>query len=230
MRAVHVRLAEQHARVVRRDSASRSCRCRRRRRRSRAMISSAFSDVSRVSCVSTCTCGLRSRMPRRAPTRASAARRRSCRAGSGAGDSLTSTTSKSTSPSVPTPAAARYSAAGEPSPPAPMSSTRAALSSPLPVDADVGQDEMPAVPEKLIARQRRQRGHCQPPHRECDTVDLCGHVKTARRPTVGRRRHLLPPPHAAIDASVANRHPDARTTKSPPASALSQPWRKVIHM
>jgi hypothetical protein len=39
-----------------------------------------------------------------------------------------STTSKSTSPSRPTPAAARYSAIGEPSPPAPMHSTLAALS------------------------------------------------------------------------------------------------------
>ena len=36
-----------------------------------------------------------------------------------------STTSSSTMPSVPTPAAARYSAVGEPSPPAPSSSTLA---------------------------------------------------------------------------------------------------------
>src|SRR6516165_9190245 len=36
-----------------------------------------------------------------------------------------STTSKSTTPSVPTPAAARYISAGEPSPPAPTHSTRA---------------------------------------------------------------------------------------------------------
>ncbi len=41
---------------------------------------------------------------------------------------LKSTTSKSTMPSVPTPAAARYIAAGEPRPPAPMQSTFAALS------------------------------------------------------------------------------------------------------
>src|SRR5688572_2873263 len=40
----------------------------------------------------------------------------------------TSTASKSTSPMVPTPAAARYSAAGEPSPPAPTSRTRARFS------------------------------------------------------------------------------------------------------
>ncbi len=39
-----------------------------------------------------------------------------------------STTSKSTSPMVPTPAAERYSASGDPNPPVPMQSTRAAFS------------------------------------------------------------------------------------------------------
>ena len=41
---------------------------------------------------------------------------------------LKSTTSKSTMPMRPTPAAARYNAAGEPSPPAPMQSTLPAFS------------------------------------------------------------------------------------------------------
>jgi hypothetical protein len=41
---------------------------------------------------------------------------------------VTSTASKSTIPIVPTPAAARYSSAGDPSPPAPTHNTRAAFS------------------------------------------------------------------------------------------------------
>src|SRR5512139_996556 len=45
---------------------------------------------------------------------------------------VTSTRSKSTRPSVPTPAAARYRAAGDPSPPAPTSSTRARRSARCP--------------------------------------------------------------------------------------------------
>src|SRR5437867_621916 len=90
-------------------------------------MSSAFSDVSRVSYSSTCTCGLTSRIRSRAdssfgrPT--SLVPCSTCR-----WRFDTSTTSKSTSPSVPTPAAARYNASGEPRPPAPMRRMRAALS------------------------------------------------------------------------------------------------------
>src|SRR2546425_6552822 len=71
------------------------------------MMSSAFADVSRVSNVSTCTLGFRSWMRARAdsslgvPTADVPWRICRCRL-------VLSTTSKSTSPSVPTPAAARY--------------------------------------------------------------------------------------------------------------------------
>ena len=62
-----------------------------------------------------------------------------------------STTSKSTMPSVPTPAAARYIAAGDPRPPAPMHSTFAAFSVALPVHADFRQDQVPAVAPDFVA-------------------------------------------------------------------------------
>ena len=63
---------------------------------------------------------------------------------------LKSTTSKSTMPIRPTPAAARYIAAGEPRPPAPMQSTLPAFSSPLTVHADLRHDQMPAVALDLV--------------------------------------------------------------------------------
>src|SRR6187200_1000895 len=102
------------------------------------MISSAFSLVSRVSYPSTCTCGFMSLSRSRAdssfgrPTSFEPCTIWRCRF-------VTSTTSKSTSPIVPTPAAVRYSASGEPSPPAPMSSTRDALSRCCPSSATSGR-------------------------------------------------------------------------------------------
>src|SRR6186997_3739 len=102
------------------------------------MISSAFSLVSRVSYPSTCTCGFMSLSRSRAdssfgrPTSFEPCTICRCRF-------VTSTTSKSTSPIVPTPAAVRYSASGEPSPPAPMSSTRDALSRCCPSSATSGR-------------------------------------------------------------------------------------------
>src|SRR5215217_5934568 len=102
------------------------------------MISSAFSLVNRVSYPSTCTCGFMSFRRSRAdssfgrPTSFVPCTICRCRF-------VTSTTSKSTSPIVPTPAAARYSASGEPSPPAPMSSTRLAFSRCCPSSATSGR-------------------------------------------------------------------------------------------
>ena len=51
---------------------------------------------------------------------------------------------------VPTPAAARYIAAGDPRPPAPMQSTLAGLQLALTVHADLRHDQMPAVAFDLV--------------------------------------------------------------------------------
>ena len=89
-----------------------------------AKISIALSESRRSSCSTTVTYGLISLMLSRAdsafgrPTSDWPWMTCRCRLDS-------STTSKSTMPSVPTPAAARYSSAGDPSPPAPTHSTRA---------------------------------------------------------------------------------------------------------
>ena len=79
----------------------------------------------------------------------------------------TSTLSKSITPIVPTPDAARYSAEGEPSPPAPITSTRAALSFSWPATPISRSDEMAAVAfavggreheaRRLIGRQKKRR-------------------------------------------------------------------------
>ncbi len=124
--AVDVRLAEQHAGVV--DEVAR-----------REVVGAVDDDVvaaeqiervgrgERISCAITLTCGFSSFSVSFAessfggPTSEVPCRIWRCRL-------LTSTTSKSTMPIVPTPAAARYIATGEPRPPAPMHSTLAALS------------------------------------------------------------------------------------------------------
>ena len=56
----------------------------------------------------------------------------------------------STMPIVPTPAAARYSAAGEPRPPAPSISTLRAEQLGLAGDADLGQQEVALVAVALL--------------------------------------------------------------------------------
>ena len=66
---------------------------------------------------------------------------------------LKSTTSKSTRPRRPTPAAARYSAAGEPSPPAPMQQHARRLQLALPVHAHLGHDQVAAVALHLLVAQ-----------------------------------------------------------------------------
>ena len=87
---------------------------------------SAFSDVSAVSYVSMLTFGFSALRRSFAdasfgrPTSGVPCRICRCRL-------LKSTVSKSTMPSVPTPAAARYMATGDPSPPAPMHNTLAAF-------------------------------------------------------------------------------------------------------
>ena len=55
-------------------------------------------------------------------------------------------------PMRPTPAAARYNAAGEPRPPAPMQSTLPALQLLLSLDADLRHDEVPAVAFDFVVR------------------------------------------------------------------------------
>ena len=65
-----------------------------------------------------------------------------------------STTSSSTTPIVPTPAAARYSGAGEPRPPAPRTDHRGAFQPPLPLHADVVEDQVARVPPDLVVRER----------------------------------------------------------------------------
>ena len=64
-----------------------------------------------------------------------------------------STTSMSTMPIVPTPAAARYIAAGEPSPPAPSISTRVEQLE-LSFFADLGQQQVALITAALVGRQR----------------------------------------------------------------------------
>ena len=130
-------------------SASGSCRCRRRRRRSPRGSGrrSRRSSRSRYSTTFTSGFSARSVLP---PTRSSASPMRSvvcriwrCRF-------VSSTTSASTMPSVPTPAAARYSAAGEPRPPAPISSTFEAEQLELAGLADLGDQDVPAVAAALV--------------------------------------------------------------------------------
>ena len=65
-----------------------------------------------------------------------------------------STTSMSMMPIVPTPAAARYSAAGEPRPPAPSSSTLDVEQLLLAGLADLGQEQVALVAVALLGRQR----------------------------------------------------------------------------
>src|SRR6201996_9838877 len=95
-------------------------------------MSSALSESSRSWCSTTSTSGLISLMLFRADSALGLSMSETpwmicrCRLDS-------STTSKSTMPSVPTPAAARYSSAGEPRPPAPTTSTLAFLSRFCPV-------------------------------------------------------------------------------------------------
>ena len=61
-----------------------------------------------------------------------------------------STTSKSTMPSVPTPAAARYSSAGDPRPPAPTHEHLGVLQALLPGHPDVGDDQVAGVALDLV--------------------------------------------------------------------------------
>ena len=99
---------------------------------------------------------------------------------------LSSTTSKSTRPMRPTPAAARYMTSGEPSPPAPTASTLRGLELLLPGHADFGHDQVPAVAADLLVAQvqaRRQR------HR----AEHLRHANPRRRrrhpPAIGGARH-----------------------------------------
>ena len=65
-------------------------------------------------------------------------------------------------PSVPTPAAARYSAAGEPRPPAPSSSTLRVEQLLLAGLADLGQQQVALVAVALLGRQRLRRRQARP--------------------------------------------------------------------
>ncbi len=66
-----------------------------------------------------------------------------------------STTSKSTRPMRPMPAAARYMPSGAPSPPVPISATFAALQLQLAFHADFGHDQVAAVAQNLVFGQRQ---------------------------------------------------------------------------
>src|SRR4051812_38747649 len=138
--------------------------------------------MRRTRCSSTVTSGLSFWIVWRAdsvlgiPTRSVSCRICRCRFDS-------STTSSSTIPSRPTPAAARYSPAGEPSPPAPISSTLALSSfacparppppgpthrplalgrSPRPRLADLRDEQMPAVPVALRIGEAEGHLHWKP--------------------------------------------------------------------
>src|SRR5213593_4481698 len=121
------------------------------------MMSSAFCDVSRVSNVSTCTLGFRSWMRARAdsslgvPTADVPWRICRCRL-------VLSTTSKSTSPSVPTPARADEQDAG-------------GLELFLPLDAYVGQDQVPRIAQDLFVRQLGPLVRHRPPRPSRDARD-----------------------------------------------------------
>ena len=71
---------------------------------------------------------------------------------------LKSTTSKSTRPMRPTPAAARYRPSGEPSPPAADEQHLAGFELLLPLHADFGHDQVAAVAEHLVLRKSRRLG------------------------------------------------------------------------
>jgi hypothetical protein len=71
----------------------------------------------------------------------------------------TSTTSSSTIPSVPTPAAARYRAVGEPRPPAPRQEDLRVEQLLLPLLADLGQQEVARVALALLGRERERGLH-----------------------------------------------------------------------
>ena len=68
--------------------------------------------------------------------------------------------SSSTTPSVPTPAAARYISTGAPSPPAPITSTEARLQRRLAGAADLAQHDMAGVAFEFVGGQ-----HCVISHR-----------------------------------------------------------------
>ena len=67
-------------------------------------------------------------------------------------------------PIVPTPAAARYSAAGEPETARADAEHAALLEFLLPFDADLRHDEMPAVALDFVVRESHSTGH--PPLKE----------------------------------------------------------------
>jgi hypothetical protein len=70
---------------------------------------------------------------------------------------LSSTTSKSTSPSVPMPAAVRYNASGDPSPPVPDAQHFGGLQLALALHPHLGQDQVPRIPRHLRIGKFRQR-------------------------------------------------------------------------
>jgi hypothetical protein len=55
----------------------------------------------------------------------------------------------------PTPALPRYSATGEPSPPAPITSARASSNALLALDADVVEQDVAGVAQQLVVGHRR---------------------------------------------------------------------------
>ena len=110
---------------------------------------------------------------------------------------LASTTSKSTMPSVPTPAAARYSAAGLPSPPAPMISTFDSRSFAWPVRPDLGDQQVAAVARLLGRRQGRRRLDRQVVRLPLE--DPAGHVDDVR---VAERLELRRGPAGARAAAA----------------------------
>ena len=105
----------------------------------------------------------------------------------------------STMPIVPTPAAARYSAAGEPSPPAPSSRTFEASNLDLTFGADLGQQQVAHVADLLVGAERDRRAPraalVLPPPEPADHRDDVGVAELLQRAGGERRAH----PTGAVD-------------------------------
>ena len=147
-----------------------------------------------------------------------------------------STSSNSTMPSVPTPAAARYSSAGLPRPPAPMTSTLAFFSRFCPVHADVGDDQVPAVAADLVDGQlggrldQRRQGHGDS-WRSATCRRVLGATRATRVPVladVPRSRRRGPRSAGSVEVRTtcgvaAWVGCEARATTEPPATTRRPP-------
>jgi hypothetical protein len=134
--------------------------------------------------------------------------------------------------SVPTPAAARYKAAGEPSPPAPIEGDPRAQEARLPGGADLGQDQVAGVagalgrgqPALAVGGRDRSAGGApgreapgQRPHRAVaelgqaaggqDRAHAAGAVDQDRLIAIGRQRLDPPLEEAARHRDRARDHP-----------------------